>query len=63
MAWVLPGCNAPAAVTCTPTKLDGQQRELLEQLAVLRDEEHVEPAVTEHPTGLFSRIKEAFSGK
>lgn len=47
----------------TPTKLDGQQRELLEQLAVLRDEEHVEPAVTEHPTGLFSRIKEAFSGK
>jgi molecular chaperone DnaJ len=47
----------------TPTKLDGPQRELLEQLAVLRDEEHVEPTVTEHPTGLFGRIKEAFTGK
>lgn len=47
----------------TPTKLDTQQREVLEQLAVLRDEEHFEPAVAEHPTGLFSRIKEAFSGK
>ncbi|MFN8182859.1 MAG: molecular chaperone DnaJ [Candidatus Nanopelagicales bacterium] len=47
----------------TPTRLDGPQRELLEQLAVMRDEEHVEPTVTEHPTGLFSRIKDAFSGK
>ncbi len=47
----------------TPTKLDTEQRELLERLAVLRDEEHVEPAVTEHPVGLFGRIKEAFSGK
>lgn len=47
----------------TPTKLDAAQRELMEQLAVLRDEEHVEPAVTEHPTGLFSRLKEAFGGK
>ncbi|HRY11720.1 MAG: molecular chaperone DnaJ [Actinobacteria bacterium] len=47
----------------TPTKLDTAQRELIEQLAVLRDEEHVEPSVAEHPTGLFSRIKEAFSGK
>ncbi len=39
----------------TPTKLDTAQRgELIEQLAVLRDEEHVEPSVAEHPTGLFS---------
>jgi molecular chaperone DnaJ len=47
----------------TPTKLDTAQRELIEQLAVMRDEEHFEPAVAEHPTGLFTRIKEAFSGK
>ena len=47
----------------TPTKIDGPQRELLEQLAVLRDEERVEPTIVEHQSGLFSRIKEAFSGK
>lgn len=47
----------------TPTKLDGEQRQLLEQLAAMRNEEHVEPTVTEQPTGLFSRLKEAFSGK
>jgi molecular chaperone DnaJ len=47
----------------TPTRLDAEQKELLERLAVLRNEEHVEPAVTEHPTGLFGRIKEAFTGK
>ena len=47
----------------TPTRLDAAQRELIEQLAVMRDEEHFEPTVAEHPTGLFSRIKEAFSGK
>ncbi len=47
----------------TPSRLDAAQRELLEQLAVMRDEEHVEATVTEHPTGLFSRIKDAFSGK
>ena len=43
-------------------KAEPVPRELLEQLAVMRDEEHVEPTVTEHPTGLFSRIKDAFSG-
>jgi len=47
----------------TPTKLDGPQRDLLEQLAVLRDEQRVEPTIVEHQSGLFSRIKEAFSGK
>jgi molecular chaperone DnaJ len=47
----------------TPSKLDGPQRELLEQLAVMRGEERVEPTVVEHQNGLFSRIKEAFSGK
>lgn len=47
----------------TPTKLDAAQRELLEQLAQMRDEQHVEASVVEQPTGLFSRIKEAFSGK
>ena len=48
----------------TPTKIDGEQRELLEKLAALRDEEHVSPTVIEQPTnGFFSRIKDAFSGK
>jgi molecular chaperone DnaJ len=47
----------------TPTRVDTAQRELLEQLAVLRGEERVEPTVVEHQSGLFSRIKEAFSGK
>lgn len=47
----------------TPSKLTEPQRQLLEQLAALRGEEHVEPAVTQNPTGLFSRLKEAFGGK
>ena len=47
----------------TPSKIDAEQRALLEQLAALRGEERVEPTILEHQTGLFSRIKEAFSGK
>lgn len=47
----------------TPSKLDAEQRALLEQLAVLRGEERVEPTVVEHQPGFFNRIKEAFSNK
>lgn len=48
----------------TPTRIDAEQRELLQTLAALRDEENVGPTVIEQPAnGLFSRIKEAFSGK
>ena len=42
-----------------PTKLDGQQEELLRQLAKLRGEEHPE-AVVSAGGGLFSRLRDAF---
>ncbi len=44
----------------TPTQLDDDQRELLQQLAVLRDEERPEARLgTSHKT-VFGRIKDAF---
>ncbi|MGB8021255.1 MAG: molecular chaperone DnaJ [Candidatus Nanopelagicales bacterium] len=48
----------------TPTRLDARQEELLRQLAALRDEERVETSF-ERPEapGLFSRIKDAFTGR
>jgi molecular chaperone DnaJ len=49
----------------TPTKLDPQQEELLRSLAKLRDESTAQlgnPSI-EHPTGLFSRLKDAFTNK
>ncbi|MDP2289485.1 MAG: molecular chaperone DnaJ [Actinomycetota bacterium] len=48
-----------------PTELDAAQRELLQQLAQLRQEELVRvthPSAEEH-TGLFSRLKDAFTQK
>jgi molecular chaperone DnaJ len=48
----------------TPTRLDARQEELLRELATLRDEER--PVATVQPQGtggLFSRLKDAFSGK
>ena len=49
----------------TPTKLDPQQEELLRQLATLREEATVQLGTTngEHPAGLFSRLKDAFTAK
>lgn len=48
----------------TPTKLDNDQRELLQKFASLRDEENSVPTVLEQPAGgFFTRIKDAFSGK
>ncbi len=44
----------------TPSKLDSKQRELLEQLAVLRDEEQPTGQVSHGEPGLFSRLRDAF---
>lgn len=46
----------------TPTDLDDAQRELLQQLAVLRGEERVEPKVEHRKEGFFSRLRDAFQG-
>jgi molecular chaperone DnaJ len=48
----------------TPTRLDPRQEELLRQLAAVRGEEHVETSF-ERPEkeGLFTRIRDAFSGR
>lgn len=44
----------------TPSKLDEQQRDLLAQLARLRDEEHPEPLIDANHKGVFGKIKDAF---
>jgi len=47
----------------TPTNLDTQQQELLEQLAALRGEEKPQGTPVEQQHTFFGRIKDAFSGK
>lgn len=44
----------------TPTKLDKEQRDLLRQLAELREETSVEGAVQKHGRGFFGRLRDAF---
>lgn len=44
----------------TPTKVDEQQRDLLAQLAKLRDEEHPEALIDANHKGVFGKIKDAF---
>jgi molecular chaperone DnaJ len=44
----------------TPSRVDDQQRALLEQLAALRDEERPEAAMAGHHKGVFGKIKDAF---
>lgn len=44
----------------TPSKLDDQQRDLLVQLARLRDEEHPEALADANHKGVFGKIKDAF---
>lgn len=44
----------------TPRDLDDTQRELLEQLATARGEEHVDPVVAHSTKGMFGRIRDAF---
>ncbi|MCB0910907.1 MAG: molecular chaperone DnaJ [Propionibacteriaceae bacterium] len=45
----------------TPTRIDEQQRELLRQLAELRDETRPEASVAKHGKGVFGWLKEQFS--
>ena len=45
----------------TPTRLDGDQERLLRQLAELRGEE--QPEADAGSGGLFSRLRDAFSGR
>jgi molecular chaperone DnaJ len=47
----------------TPKNLDDEQRELLARLAALRGEERPEGRLATHGSGLFGRLKDAFSGK
>ena len=48
-----------------PTKLDSKQTQLLEQLKSIRDRDAAEVVTTgsAHSGGLFSRLREAFSGR
>ncbi len=45
----------------TPTRLDDEQRELLRQLASLRDESRPEVSVARHGKGVLGWLKETFS--
>ncbi len=47
----------------TPTKLDGEQEELLRKLAGLRGEEFPEGVFKPGGQGFFSRIRDAFNGR
>ena len=44
----------------TPDQLDDEQRDLLQQLAVLRDEERPEARLGSSHKSVFGRIKDAF---
>jgi molecular chaperone DnaJ len=44
----------------TPSELDDEQRELLQKLAVLRDEERPEARLGTSHKSVFGRIKDAF---
>ena len=46
-----------------PTALDDQQRELLTRLAELRGEERAEPRLAQATNGVFSRLRDKFSGR
>ncbi|MFT4108349.1 molecular chaperone DnaJ [Propionicimonas sp.] len=45
----------------TPTRLDDEQRDLLRQLATLRDESRPEVSLSRHGKGVLGWLKEAFS--
>ena len=47
----------------TPTRIDDEQRELLRQLAVLREETAPEGNVQKHGRGVFGRLRDAFAGQ
>ncbi len=47
----------------TPTRLDEQQEQLLRELAALRGEERAEGRLAPAHGGIFSRLRDAFSGR
>ena len=47
----------------TPSQLDDRQRELLTELASLRDEEKPAGQFAAGQQGFFSRLKDAFNGR
>ena len=47
----------------TPTRIDDEQRELLRQLAELREETAPEVTVQKHGRGVFGRLRDAFAGQ
>jgi molecular chaperone DnaJ len=47
----------------TPTRIDAEQRELLRQLAVLREETRPEVTVQKTGRGVFGRLRDAFAGQ
>ncbi len=46
----------------TPTRLDGSQTQLLEQLAAIRGEENPSASIDNRHKGVFGRFKDAFGG-
>ena len=47
----------------TPTRIDDEQRELLRQLAELREETRPEVTVQKTGRGVFGRLRDAFAGQ
>ncbi|PIF03596.1 MAG: molecular chaperone DnaJ, partial [Propionibacterium sp.] len=47
----------------TPTKLDDEQRELLQQLAAMREETRPKASVQKQNRGVFGWLKDAFAGE
>lgn len=47
----------------TPTKLDSEQEELLRKLAEMRGEERPHATMTEESTGVFSKMRDMFTGR
>jgi molecular chaperone DnaJ len=47
----------------TPTDLNGEQKQLMEQLSQLRGEEEITVNPVEHNSGFFGRLKDAFAGR
>ena len=47
----------------TPTRLDDEQRDLMRQLAELREETGPEGTVQKHGRGVFGRLRDAFAGQ
>jgi molecular chaperone DnaJ len=47
----------------TPMRIDDDQRDLLRQLAELRDETRPEVTVQKHSRGVFGRLRDAFAGQ